>query len=63
MPEHKYPDRARVERLVKEREKRKDDAPKETADYYAPQQGVRERTQELRRIRLTHEAQTKVRSG
>ncbi len=63
MPEHKHRDRAHVEWLIKQREKQKADAPQATADYYAAQQRLRDRTQELRRLRLAHEARTKVQSG
>ena len=59
MPEHKNADRARAERIFKARERREADAPKATADYYAAQQRIRDRTQELRRLRLAREAQEK----
>jgi len=59
--ENEHHDRA--ERIFKVREQQKADAPKAVADYYAAQQRVRERTQELRRLRLEREAQKKARSG
>jgi hypothetical protein len=59
MPQHENADRARVERLFKRREQQKADAPRATADYYATQQAVRDRTQELRRLRLARDAQKK----
>ena len=52
MPKHESEDRARAERLFKAREQQKVDAPKATADYYAAEQALRERTQKLRRLRL-----------
>ena len=55
--------RVRAERIFKAREYQKADAPKATADYYAAQQSLRDRTQELRRLRLEHEAKMKVRSS
>jgi hypothetical protein len=57
MPQHKVADRARAERLFKAREHQKAEAPKAISDYYAAQQRVRDRTQELRRLRLAREAQ------
>ena len=57
MSQHEKMDRARAERLFKAREDRKADAPKAIADYYAAEQRVRERTQELRQLRLAREAQ------
>jgi len=44
----------------KYREHQKADASKATADYYAAQQKIRNRTQELRRLRLEREAQKDV---
>jgi hypothetical protein len=38
--------------VFKTREQQKADAPKATVDYYAAEQAVRDRTQELRRLRL-----------
>ena len=52
-------ERARLERLFKVRELQKADASKATADYHAALQAVRDRTQELRRLRLAREATTK----
>ena len=52
--------RARAERLFKAREELKADAPKATADYYAAVQRVRERTRELRKLRLAREAAQKT---
>jgi len=52
MPKHENADHARAERLFKTRELQKADAPKATADYYAAEQAVRDRTRELRRLRL-----------
>jgi hypothetical protein len=59
MSQHKSADRARAERLFKTREQQKADAPKATADYYGAQQAVRDRTQELRRLRLARDPQKK----
>jgi len=59
MSQHENADRARAERIFKAREQQKADASKAVADYYAAQQRVRERTQELRRLRLEREAQKK----
>ena len=56
MPEHHETERARAERLFKIREKQKVEAPKATAEYYAAQQRLLERTQQLRRLRLEREA-------
>jgi hypothetical protein len=55
MPQHDK-ERARAERLFKIREKQKADAPTATAEYYAAQQRLFDRTQELRQLRLEHEA-------
>jgi hypothetical protein len=63
MSQHENADRARAERIFKAREYQKADAPKATADYYAALQRVRDRTQELKRLRLEHEAQKEARSG
>ncbi len=57
MPQHENADRVRAERIFKARENQKADATKATADYYAAQQRLRDRTQELRRLRLEREAQ------
>lgn len=59
MPQHDTADRERAERLFKTRELQKLDAPKATADYYAAEQAVRNRTKELRRLRLAREARKK----
>jgi hypothetical protein len=48
-------ERVRAERLFKARELPKTDATKATADYYAAEQRTRDRTQELRRLRLARE--------
>jgi hypothetical protein len=56
MPKHDSVDRARLERIFKAREVRKADAPKATAEYYAAQQRIVDRTRELRRLRLAREA-------
>lgn len=50
---------ARAERLFKAREDRRAVAPKATTEYCAAQERLRDRTQELRRLRLAREAQTK----
>ena len=52
MPQRENADHARAERLFKTRELHKADAPKATADYYAAEQAIRDRTRELRRLRL-----------
>jgi len=62
MPEHQNADRIRAERIFKAREHQKADAPKAMADYYAAQQRLRDRTYELRRLRLEREAQKEARS-
>jgi hypothetical protein len=49
--------RARAERRFKAREAQKADAPKAIAEYYAAAQRLRDRTQELRRLRLAREAE------
>jgi hypothetical protein len=51
--------RARAERLFKVRELQKADAPRATADYHAALEAVRDRTQELRRLRLARETNNK----
>ena len=56
MPQHENADQARAQRLFKTRELQKADAPKATADYYAAEQAVRDRTRELRRLRLARGA-------
>ena len=57
MPQYENPDRARAERLFKTGEQKA--APKATADYYAAEQAVRDRTQELRRLRLARDGHRK----
>ena len=47
---------AQAERIFKAREEQKADAPKATADYYAAEQRIRDRTRELRQERLAREA-------
>ena len=56
----KQEDRARAERMFKIRELQKPDASQATAEYFADQQKLRDRTQELRQLRLQREAQKKV---
>jgi len=63
MPQHENADRARAERIFKARERRQADAPKATADYYAAQQRIIDRTQELRRLSLAREEQDKLRAS
>jgi hypothetical protein len=46
----------RAERLFKTREQQKADAPQAMAEYHAAIQHTRDRTQELRRLRLAREA-------
>jgi ABC-type uncharacterized transport system auxiliary subunit len=58
MPQHET-ERVRAERLFKVRERQKADTPKATADYYAAQQALRERTRELRQLRLARDAEKK----
>ena len=48
--------RDRAERRFKAREAQKADAPKAIAEYYAAAQRLRERTQELKQLRLAREA-------
>src|SRR5215475_3856665 len=60
MPQQENADRARAERIFKAREQQRAEGPKATADYYAALQRIRDRTQELRRLRLDHEAQKKI---
>ena len=55
MPQHENADRSRAERLFKTRQMQKADAPKATADYYAAEQALRDRTRELRQLRLAQE--------
>src|SRR5262249_26294971 len=55
--------RARAELMFKVREFQKADASKATADYHAVEQRLRDRTQELRKLRLLREAQGKQKRG
>lgn len=59
MSQHENAARARAERLFKTRELQKADAPKATADYHAAEQAARDRTRELRRLRLARDADKK----
>jgi hypothetical protein len=52
MPSHAEENRVRAERQFKAREQQKADAPKAWADYQAAQQKIRDRTRELRELRL-----------
>jgi hypothetical protein len=61
MPQHETQDRA--ERLFKAREQQKADAPQAMAEYHAAIQRMRDRTQELRRLRLAREARKQTRSA
>jgi acyl-CoA reductase-like NAD-dependent aldehyde dehydrogenase len=63
VPQHDNPNRVRAQRLFKVREKQKADAPKAMADYRAAEQRLRDRTQELRRLRIAREARKEMRSG
>ena len=53
-------ERKRAELIFKAREQQKTDAPKATAEYYAAQQRLLERTQQLRQLRLEREAQSTI---
>ena len=57
MPERIDPTRQRAERIFKARQERRADAPKATAEYYAAQEKLRDRTRELRQLRLARESQ------
>ena len=57
MPERIDPTRQRAERIFKARQERQADAPKATAEYYAAQKRLRDRTKELRQMRLARESQ------
>ena len=59
MPQHETQDRA--ERLFKARQQQKADAPQAMAEYHAAIQRMRDRTQELRRLRLAREARKQTR--
>ena len=61
MPQHETQDRA--ERLFKARQQQKADAPQAMAEYHAAIQRMRDRTQELRRLRLAREARKQTRSA
>ena len=61
MPQHETQDRA--ERLFKAREQQKADAPQAMAEYHAAIQRMRDRTQELRRLRLARAARKQTRSA
>ena len=65
MPERIDPTRERAEPIFKARQERQADAPKATAEYYAAQERLRDRTKELRQMRLAREAQknTKRKTG
>ena len=63
MPEHENEARARAELMFKLREFQKADASKATADYHAVEPRLRDRTQELRKLRLLREAQGKQKRG
>lgn len=56
MLEQHETDRVRAARLFKVREMQRADAPKAVADYRAAEEALRNRTQELRRLRLAREA-------
>jgi ABC-type uncharacterized transport system auxiliary subunit len=58
MPQHET-ERVRAERLFEVRERQRGDAPKATADYYAAQQALRDKTRELRQLRLARDAEKK----
>jgi len=64
MPQRSDPKR-HAERMFKARQERQADAPKAIAEYYAAQEKLRERTKELRQLRLAREAQknTKRKTG
>ena len=57
MPERIDPTRQRAERIFKARQERQADAPKATAEYYAAHERLRDRTKELRQLRLGRESQ------
>jgi hypothetical protein len=57
MPERTDTTRQRTERIFKARQERQADAPKATAEYYAAQEKLRDRTKELRQLRLARESQ------
>lgn len=51
--------RDRAERIFRARVDRQVDAPKAIAEYHAAEQRIRDRTKELRQLRLAREAQEK----
>ena len=55
MPQRNDPKR-HAERMFKARQERQADAPKALAEYYAAQEKLRDRTKELRQLRLAREA-------
>jgi hypothetical protein len=57
MPERIDSTRDRAERIFKARQERQADAPKATAEYYPAQERLRDRTKELRQLRLARESQ------
>jgi hypothetical protein len=57
MAQNQNDDRARTERMFKNRQQQNADAPKATADYYAARQKLRDRTRE--QLRLAREAEKK----
>jgi hypothetical protein len=59
MSRNENEERARAERMFKAREHQKADASKAAADYYAAQQKLRDRTQQLRQLRLARDAEKK----
>lgn len=58
MPQHETEDHDRAERIFKARQQQKADASQAIADYYAAQQRLRDRTQELRQLRLAQVEQS-----
>jgi hypothetical protein len=56
MPKPEDPQRQRAERFFRARQERQADAPKATAEYYAEQERLRDRTKELRQLRLARES-------
>ena len=59
MPDRIDPTRQRAERLFRARQERQADAPKATAEYYAAQEKLRDRTKELRQLRLARAKKSK----
>jgi hypothetical protein len=62
MPDNTNAAAKRAELHFKIREQQKADAPNAKADYHAAIQKTRDRTQELKRLRLAREAQFKAAS-